>query len=76
MHGHDVREGCAVLAERLTAAFAENIAAEEPARVAGCSRFALYRGFRTAYGLAAPSDYQRDLRLRPGCHHRVYRRSL
>ncbi|MCZ0984833.1 AraC family transcriptional regulator [Streptomyces diastatochromogenes] len=43
--------------------FAENIAADELARVAGCSRFALYRGFRAAYGFA-PSDYQRDLRLR------------
>lgn len=43
--------------------FAENIAADELARVADCSRFALYRGFRAAYGFA-PSDYQRDLRLR------------
>ncbi|MCO6008678.1 AraC family transcriptional regulator [Actinoallomurus purpureus] len=43
--------------------FAENIAADELARAAGCSRFALYRGFRAAYGFA-PSDYQRDLRLR------------
>ncbi|OKI07065.1 AraC family transcriptional regulator [Streptomyces sp. CB02056] len=43
--------------------FAENVGADELARAAGCSRFALYRGFRTAYGFA-PSDYQRDLRLR------------
>ncbi|MFJ7494401.1 AraC family transcriptional regulator [Streptomyces sp. NPDC097727] len=43
--------------------FAENITADEVARVAGCSRFTLYRGFRAAYGFA-PSDYQRDLRLR------------
>jgi AraC-like DNA-binding protein len=43
--------------------FAENIAADDLARAAGCSRFALYRGFRAAYGFA-PSDYQRDLRLR------------
>ncbi|MFB7758071.1 AraC family transcriptional regulator [Streptomyces sp. NPDC056121] len=43
--------------------FAENISADELARVAGCSRFTLYRGFRAAYGFA-PSDYQRDLRLR------------
>ncbi|MFC9757080.1 hypothetical protein [Streptomyces sp. NPDC056921] len=42
---------------------AENIAANEPAQVVGCSRFALYRGFRTAYG-SAPSGLQRDLRLR------------
>lgn len=43
--------------------FAENIAADELARAAGCSRFALYRVFRAAYGFA-PSDYRRDLRLR------------
>ncbi|MGW2512161.1 helix-turn-helix transcriptional regulator [Streptomyces scopuliridis] len=43
--------------------FADNIGADELARVAGCSRFTLYRGFRAAYGFA-PSDYQRDLRLR------------
>ncbi|MFB7611267.1 helix-turn-helix domain-containing protein [Streptomyces gardneri] len=43
--------------------FVENIGADELARVAGCSRFTLYRGFRAAYGFA-PSDYQRDLRLR------------
>ncbi|MEU2133717.1 hypothetical protein [Streptomyces sp. NPDC018352] len=30
--------------------YAENIAANEPAQVVGCSRFALYRGFRAAYG--------------------------
>ena len=36
---------------------------EELAAAAGCSRFALYRGFRAAYGLA-PSEYQRQLRLR------------
>ncbi|MET9552277.1 AraC family transcriptional regulator [Streptomyces sp. NPDC006645] len=49
----------AILQERFT----ENIGADELARTAGCSRYALYRGFRAAYGLA-PSDYQRDLRLR------------
>jgi AraC-like DNA-binding protein len=43
--------------------FAENISADELAGVVGCSRFTLYRGFRAAYGFA-PSDYQRDLRLR------------
>ena len=30
---------------------------------AGCSRYAAYRAFHQAYGLA-PSDYQRQLRLR------------
>ncbi|MFD0078680.1 AraC family ligand binding domain-containing protein [Streptomyces sp. NPDC127166] len=43
--------------------FADNISANDLARAAGCSRFTLYRGFRAAYGFA-PSDYQRDLRLR------------
>ena len=33
------------------------------AEVAGCSRFAAYRAFRGRFGLA-PSDYQRQLRLR------------
>ncbi|MFE7160410.1 AraC family transcriptional regulator [Streptomyces sp. NPDC057636] len=43
--------------------FAENIATDDLARMAGCSRFTLCRGFRAAYGFA-PSEYQRDLRLR------------
>ncbi|MGW1883656.1 helix-turn-helix transcriptional regulator [Streptomyces sp. NPDC001970] len=43
--------------------FVDNITTDELARVAGCSRFTLHRGFRAAYGLA-PSDHQRDLRLR------------
>ncbi|MFA1539027.1 AraC family transcriptional regulator [Actinomadura monticuli] len=40
-----------------------DVGADELAAAAGCSRFALYRGFRRAYGMA-PSDYQRQLRLR------------
>ncbi|WP_461010724.1 AraC family transcriptional regulator [Streptomyces capparidis] len=39
------------------------ITADELAEAAGCSRFALYRAFRAEYGMA-PSDYQRQLRLR------------
>lgn len=39
------------------------IPAEELAASVGCSRFALYRAFRAEFGLA-PSDYQRQLRLR------------
>lgn len=39
------------------------VSPEELAAAAGCSRFALYRGFRAEYGLA-PSEYQRQLRLR------------
>ncbi|MCK2212885.1 AraC family transcriptional regulator [Actinomadura sp. ATCC 31491] len=37
--------------------------AEDLARAAGGSRFAVYRAFRAEYGLS-PSDYQRQLRLR------------
>jgi AraC-like DNA-binding protein len=40
-----------------------NISAAELAAVAGCSRYALHRGFLAGYGLP-PSDYQRQLRLR------------
>ncbi|MFB7895091.1 AraC family transcriptional regulator [Streptomyces xiamenensis] len=40
-----------------------DIGADELARAAGCSRYALYRAFRAAYGMP-PSDYQRLLRLR------------
>ncbi|HVV13169.1 AraC family transcriptional regulator [Amycolatopsis sp.] len=49
--------------ELLEDAYAEDISAERLAAEVGCSRFALHRGFVAAYGLA-PSDYQRQLRLR------------
>ncbi|MBO8191576.1 AraC family transcriptional regulator [Streptomyces oryzae] len=45
----------------------EPIRADLLARAVGCSRFALYRAFRTEYGMA-PSDYQRQLRLRRARH--------
>ncbi|UNO44207.1 AraC family transcriptional regulator [Streptomyces sp. MST-110588] len=44
-------------------AFDRQLTAEDLADAAGCSRFALYRAFRAAYGMA-PSDFQRLLRLR------------
>ncbi|THA78628.1 AraC family transcriptional regulator [Streptomyces sp. A0642] len=44
-------------------AYLEPIPAEHLAEAAGCSRFTLYRSFRAEFGLA-PSDYQRQLRLR------------
>ncbi|MFF3272684.1 AraC family ligand binding domain-containing protein [Streptomyces chrestomyceticus] len=47
----------------LDEAFLEPMTAEQLAAAAGCSRFALYRAFRAEFGLA-PSDYQRQLRLR------------
>ncbi|GGL18448.1 AraC family transcriptional regulator [Sphaerisporangium melleum] len=39
------------------------VSARDLAAAAGRSRFAVYRSFREAYGMA-PSDYQRQLRLR------------
>jgi len=42
---------------------ADDLTADDLAAVAGCSRYAAYRAFRQAYGLA-PSDYQRQLRVR------------
>ncbi|WP_261808319.1 AraC family transcriptional regulator [Nonomuraea sp. C10] len=41
----------------------DDVTADDLAREAGTSRFAVYRAFRAAYGMA-PSDYQRLLRLR------------
>jgi AraC-like DNA-binding protein len=40
-----------------------DVTAAEVAAVAGCSRFAAYRAFVSAYGVS-PSEYQRGLRLR------------
>lgn len=48
-----------VLRERLL----DDLTIDDLAREAGASRFAVYRAFRAAYGMA-PSDYQRLLRLR------------
>jgi AraC-like DNA-binding protein len=42
---------------------AADLSADELAAAAGCTRYAAYRAFRQAYGLA-PSDYQRQLRVR------------
>jgi AraC-like DNA-binding protein len=39
------------------------LTADDLAAAAGCSRYAAYRAFRQAYGLA-PSDYRRELRVR------------
>ena len=40
-----------------------DLTADHLAAAAGCSRYAAYRAFTQAYGLA-PSDYQRQLRVR------------
>ncbi|WP_461297183.1 AraC family transcriptional regulator [Streptomyces harbinensis] len=47
----------------LDEAWDRDLGADALARAAGCSRYALYRAFRTEYGMP-PSDYQRLLRLR------------
>ncbi|NKQ58279.1 AraC family transcriptional regulator [Amycolatopsis sp. K13G38] len=49
--------------ELLDAEYARDLRADDLAEAAGCSRYALHRGFVTAYGMA-PSDYQRQVRLR------------
>jgi AraC-like DNA-binding protein len=54
-------------ADRVRAFLSDGDAAQatltDLAGVAGCSRFAAYRAFRSRFGLS-PSDYQRQLRLR------------
>jgi AraC-like DNA-binding protein len=42
---------------------AADLTADDLAAAAGCSRYAAYRAFHQAYGLA-PSDYRRQLRVR------------
>ncbi|MGH3150315.1 MAG: helix-turn-helix transcriptional regulator, partial [Streptosporangiaceae bacterium] len=42
---------------------APDLTSADLAAAAGCSRYAAYRAFHQAYGLA-PSDYQRQLRVR------------
>ena len=55
------------VAERVRASleerYAVDISAEELGAAVGCSRYAMYRAFVARYGLA-PSDYQRQCRLR------------
>jgi len=43
--------------------FLADVTTDDLAAAAGCSRYALYRAFQSTYGMA-PSDYQRQLRLR------------
>lgn len=56
-----------VIAQRVRAmlddAFAGQVTADDVAAAAGASRFVAYRSFRRVHGMA-PSDYQRQLRLR------------
>ncbi len=43
--------------------FLDDVTADDLAAATGRTRYAVYRAFRSAYGMA-PSDYQRQLRLR------------
>jgi AraC-like DNA-binding protein len=43
--------------------YLEDVSADDLAAATGRTRYAVYRAFRSAYGMA-PSDYQRQLRLR------------
>ena len=49
--------------ERLHDGYADPLTADDLATAAGCSRYVATRAFSAVYGLA-PSDYQRQLRLR------------
>jgi AraC-like DNA-binding protein len=59
----DIHRIAARARERLEAAHLEELGADELAAAVGRSRFVVYRAFREAYGMA-PSDFQRQLRLR------------
>ncbi len=60
--GPDVRIA-ARIRELIHDGYAADLTADDLAEAAGCSRYAAYRAFRQAYGLA-PSEYQRQLRVR------------
>jgi AraC-like DNA-binding protein len=60
--GPDVRVA-ARIRELIHDGYATDLTAEDVAAAAGCSRYAAYRAFSGAYGLA-PSEYQRQLRVR------------
>ncbi|MBV8432231.1 MAG: helix-turn-helix transcriptional regulator, partial [Solirubrobacterales bacterium] len=49
--------------ELIRARYAADLTADDLAEAASCSRYAAYRAFRASYGLA-PSEYQRQLRVR------------
>jgi AraC-like DNA-binding protein len=57
------RQVAARIRARIHDDYTANLTADQLAAAAGCSRFAAYRTFTQAYGLA-PSDYQRQLRVR------------
>ncbi|WP_020673694.1 AraC family transcriptional regulator [Amycolatopsis nigrescens] len=60
---HALPSEVAAVRDLLHADLAAEVGADDLARVAGTSRFAVYRAFRAAFGMS-PSEYQRQLRLR------------
>jgi AraC-like DNA-binding protein len=60
--GSDARVA-ARIRELIHDGYAADLTASDLAEAAGCSRYAAYRAFSQAYGLA-PSEYQRQLRVR------------
>ncbi len=63
LRGDDIDRTAGLVREFLDASFAAPVTGAELAAAAGRSRYAAYRAFRAAWGLA-PSEYQRLLRLR------------
>ena len=61
--GSDARVAARIRELIHDAGAAAELTADDLAAAAGCSRYAAYRAFHQAYGLA-PSDYQRQLRVR------------
>ena len=61
--GSDARVAARIRELIHDAGTAADLTADDLAAAAGCSRYAAYRAFHQAYGLA-PSDYQRQLRVR------------
>jgi AraC-like DNA-binding protein len=57
------RRVAARLRDLMREGYTRDLTADDLAAAAGCSRFAAYRAFTQAYGLA-PSEYQRQLRVR------------
>ena len=63
LRGDDLDRAARLVRDFLDAHFAAPVTGAELAAAAGRSRYAAYRAFRAAWGLA-PSEYQRLLRLR------------
>jgi AraC-like DNA-binding protein len=57
------RHAAEVVRELLDARYADDLGAHDLAAATGSTRFAVYRAFHARYGMA-PSDYQRQCRLR------------